>query len=209
MSADFALRNADGYGVVSSTELYAGKIFSLRSDQVKMADGSISKREIVSHPGAVAVLALDAEDQVVLIEQYRHSAAGYLWELPAGLLDVPGEPALGAAQRELTEEVGLVAAQWHTLVDLRTAVGFSDEAVRVFLARDLSAATDKSFLAEGEEADIVVRRMPLAECVAACMRGEIENSLAVAGILATALALPGGLQQLRPASAPWAAQKTS
>lgn len=207
MSADLTLRSATGYQVESSEEVYSGAIFSLRADQVRMPDGHIARRDLVEHPGAVAVVALDDDDNVVLIEQYRHSAAAYLWELPAGILDHPGEVAIAAVQRELSEEVGLAAGQWWTLLDVRTAVGFSDEAVRIFLARDLRAAVDDGFVREGEEADMRVRHVPLAECVSAALDGRIENCLAAAGVLATKAALAAGLDSLRPADAPWPSQK--
>lgn len=207
MSEDLTLRLAGAYRVESSEQLYAGAIFSLRADQVRMPDGHVARRDLIEHPGAVAVVALDDEDRVVLIEQYRHSAAAYLWELPAGILDHPGEVALAAVQRELSEEVGLAAARWWTLLDVRTAVGFSDEAVRIFLARDLSAAADGGFVREGEEADMRILHVPLEECVAAALDGRIENSLAAAGVLATQVALSAGLDTLRPADAPWPSQK--
>lgn len=207
MSEDLTLRSATGYQVESTEEVYTGAIFSLRADQVRMPDGHVARRDLVEHPGAVAVVALDDDDHVVLIEQYRHSAAAYLWELPAGILDHPGEVALDAGQRELSEEVGLAAGQWWTLLDVRTAVGFSDEAVRIFLARDLRAAVDEAFVREGEEADMRVRHVPLAECVAAALDGRIENCLAAAGVLATKVALAAGLDSLRPPDAPWPSQK--
>lgn len=207
MAPDLRTTPAPAYSVESSEELYRGKIFTLRSDRVRMADGTVATREIVDHPGAVGIVALDGDDRVVLIRQYRHSAAGYLWELPAGLLDVPDEPAQRAAARELHEEVGLTAATWHTLVDLRTAVGFSDEAVRVFLARDLAEVpADERYVGEGEEGDLTVERVPLDEAVAATLTGDLENSIAVAGVLAAAWARGRGWAGLRPADAPWPAR---
>src|SRR4051794_19341062 len=98
-----------------------------------MPDGSQAFREIVDHPGAVGVLALDSQERVVLVNQYRHAVGRRLDELPAGLLDIAGEPALVAAQRELAEEAGLAAGQWDVLLDLHTSPGFSAEAIRIFL----------------------------------------------------------------------------
>ncbi len=134
-----------GYTVEGSEEIYAGAIFSLHKDTVRMPDGQIAVREIVVHPGAAVVVALDEHECVVLIRQYRHPVRDYLWELPAGLLDVQGEAAHRSAARELAEEAGLIARRWDTLLDLRSSPGFSDEAVRVYLARDLSdvAAADR------------------------------------------------------------------
>jgi hypothetical protein len=108
----------DRYPVLASTRQFEGRVISLRTDEVRMSDGTVVTREIVEHPGAVGVVALDDREQVVLVNQYRHPVGRYLDELPAGLLDVAGEPAVVAAQRELKEETGLAAAEWHVLIDL-------------------------------------------------------------------------------------------
>ena len=127
----------DQYEVLDSQRLFTGRVISLRTDEVRMSDGSVSTREIVEHPGAVAIVALDDDDNVVLVRQYRHPVGEYVVELPAGLLDVDGESALAAAQRELFEEAALTASDWDLLVDLLPSPGMSDEAIRVFLARGL------------------------------------------------------------------------
>lgn len=120
------------FETLASETVYVGKIFALRADEVSMPGGTSARREVVEHYGAVAVVALDDDGNVVLVYQYRHPLGRRLWELPAGLLDLGGEPPEVTAARELKEEVGLAAARWRVLVDLDSAPGFSDESVRIF-----------------------------------------------------------------------------
>lgn len=174
MSHDFAVKD--------SQLLIDAPIVALRRDTLAMPGGRDAKREIVEHFGAVAVVALDAEGRVAMVEQYRHSVRRRLLELPAGLLDFYQEPELETAKRELQEEAGLAASEWGVLVDLVTSPGFAEEAVRVFIARGLTQVERPA--AEDEEADMDLRWLPLAEAREAVMRGEIVNSIAVAGILA-------------------------
>ncbi|WP_153506512.1 NUDIX domain-containing protein [Cumulibacter manganitolerans] len=198
-------RPSDGYVVERSDTRYAGRILGVREDHVRFPDGSTARRDVVTHGGAVGVVALDEDGGVVLIEQYRPAVRRFLWELPAGILDVDGEHAVEAAQRELAEEVGLRAERWDTLVDLVSAAGFCEERVRVYLARDLhDAPVPDGFVRENEEADLIVRRVPLADCVRAVHDGTIINSLAVAGLLAASRAVEDP-SLLRPATAPWPA----
>ena len=123
--------------VVSSAELLRGRLVTVRTDKVRMPDNDLAEREVVIHPGAVAVLALDDADQVLLIRQYRHPVGRLLWEIPAGLRDVAGEPPWATARRELLEEAGYRARDWRLLADYYSSPGFSTERLRVFLARDL------------------------------------------------------------------------
>lgn len=189
------------FTTVSSQDLYRGKVLALRADEVAMPDDEVARREVVEHFGAVAILALDEQDQVVLIHQYRHPLGHRLWELPAGLLDEPGEAPVAAAARELAEEVGLSAGRWEVLVDVAASPGFSDEVVRVFLARDLASA-DREQPVGDEEADLVVRRIALAEAVRMVLAGEVVNSSSAAGILAAQVVLSGA-GVTRPSDAPW------
>ena len=198
--------SADQYQVLASTHQFRGRVISLRTDELRMSDGAVATREIVEHPGAVGVVALDEDDRVVLVNQYRHPVGRYLDELPAGLLDIPGEPALIAAQRELKEETGLAAAEWHVLVDLFTSPGMTNEAIRVFLARDLADAPGEQFVPEHEEITLTVSRVPLDEAVARALSGELTNAAAVAGVCAAAAARTDGWRALRPADAPWSGQ---
>ena len=191
------------YTIRSAVPQYHGRVVTLRLDTIEMPDGSQALREVVEHPGAVGVVALDDEGRVVLVNQYRHPIGRRLDELPAGLLDVAGEPALAAAQRELAEEAGLAASQWDVLLDLHTSPGFSAEVIRLFLARGLCPAVAEGFVAEHEELSLTSFRQPLDECVRRVLAGEITNAAAVAGILAAAVARAAGWAGLRPADAPW------
>ena len=183
----------------SSEIVYAGKILALRLDEVQMPGGVSARREVVEHFGAVAVVALDDDDRVAMVYQYRHPVGRRLWELPAGLLDVGGEAPVLTAARELHEEAGLAAENWSVLVDIVTSPGFSDESVRVFLATGLSEIERPE--AEHEEADLKLDWLPLAEAVQRVLAGEIVNSLAVAGILAANAV--SDRTSLRTADSPW------
>ncbi|GGK32352.1 NUDIX domain-containing protein [Nocardia camponoti] len=194
------------FETVGSNLLYSGAIVALRKDQVRMPDGRVADREIIEHHGAVAVLALDEFDNVVLIRQYRHPVRSRLLELPAGLLDIAGEDPLTAAKRELAEETGLAASDWSVLVDVALSPGFTDEALRVFFATGLSETHQPE--PEHEEADLQLVRMPLEEAVRAALTGDIVNATAVAGVLAFAAARANGVE-LRPADAPWPGQPTA
>ncbi|WP_329016682.1 NUDIX hydrolase [Streptomyces sp. NBC_00690] len=192
---------------VTATEVpFQGKKTSVRTDEVVMPDGSVVRRDYQVHPGSVAVLALDAEDRVVVLRQYRHPVRQRLWEIPAGLLDVPGENPLHAAQRELYEEAHIKAEQWWVLTDVYTTPGGCDEAVRIFLARDLSEAEGQRFEVSEEEADMELARVPLPELVHGALAGRLHNNCLVVGVLAVAAALSAGLDTLRPADAPWPAR---
>lgn len=193
------------FETLASETVYVGKIFALRADEVSMPGGVSARREVVEHFGAVAVVALDDDGNVVLVYQYRHPVGRRLWELPAGLLDMGGEPPEHSAARELEEEAGLAAAHWRVLVDVVSAPGFSDESVRIFLATGLTDIGRPE--AHDEEADMVVERIPLAAAASRVFSGEIVNSLAVAGILA-AHAAPD-TESLRPVDAPWPDRPTS
>jgi len=194
-----------GYEVLGSEPIFRGHVIGLRRDQVRMSDGSVVDREVVEHPGAVGIVAVDDEGCVLLVNQYRHPLLKRLDELPAGLLDKDGEPPLDAAHRELSEEAGVRAAEWHVLVDLNPSPGMSDEAIRIYLARGIEPA-DEHFSPEHEEIDLTVSRVPLDTAVERALRGDITNAAAVAGILAAYIARGEGWARLRPADAPWPGQ---
>ncbi len=198
------MSDAGEYRVTGTEWFFRGKIISLHRDTLTMPDGSTADREIVDHQGAVAVVAIDADDHVVLVNQYRLAVRRRLDELPAGLLDVTDESALSAAQRELAEEASLQAGRWDVLLDLVTSPGFSNEAIRVFLARELSHAADPGgFVREHEEVAMTVTRVPLTEAVARVRAGEITNAAAVAGLLAAEVARSHGWAGLRPTDIAW------
>ncbi|WP_280247474.1 NUDIX hydrolase [Nocardia abscessus] len=194
------------FEIVSGATVYSGAILALRLDQVRMPGGRVVEREVIEHHGAVAVAAIDDDDNVVLINQYRHPIGRRLLELPAGLLDLPGEDPLLAARRELAEETGLAAREWAVLVDVALSPGFTDEALRVYLARDLYETERPE--PELEEADLEVVRMPVEAAVRAALAGEVVNATAVAGVLALAAARAGGIEP-RPPDAPWEGQPTA
>ena len=195
------------FSTVSSRIVYTGHVMSLRVDQVRMPGGEVKDREVIEQPGAVGVVALDEAGRVVLIRQYRHPVSDWLIELPAGLLDVPHEPGRLTAARELAEEAALTAGRWDLLIDLRNSPGLSQEAVRVYLARDLADVPDADrYVGADEETDLGVHRVDLDEAVAAVFTGEIQNSLAVAGLLAAAYARDHDWSTLRPADVPWPAR---
>ncbi|MFD5016382.1 NUDIX domain-containing protein [Streptomyces chartreusis] len=186
---------------------FVGNKTSVRTDDVVMPDGSVVRRDYQVHPGSVAVLALDGQDRVLLIRQYRHPVRHKLWEIPAGLLDIPGENPLHAAQRELYEEAHVKAEDWRVLTDVYTTPGGCDEAIRIFLARNLSEADGERFVVEDEEADMEHARVPVDELVRGVLAGELHNNCLVVGVLSLVAArASGGLDGLRPAGAPWPAR---
>ena len=195
---------AEEWPVVSSAERYRGKIINVHSDTIRSPDGNTAEREVVEHPGAVGVLALDESRRVLMIRQYRHPVGRLLWELPAGLRDVAGEPVLQTARRELLEETGYRAARWDVLVDYFSSPGIITERLRVFLARGLELApeAERDFVPENEEAHLLVEWVPLEEAVSLVLAGELHNSVAVMGILAAHTASADGFGSLRAADAP-------
>jgi 8-oxo-dGDP phosphatase len=158
----------------------------------------------VQHPGAVGVLVLDDADRVLLVHQYRHPVGMTLWELPAGLLDVDGEPPWLAAQRELAEEADLRAGQWYTLIDWLLSPGGTSEAFRCYLARDVSSVPDADLhTREGEEHEMPSAWFPLDDVRDAVLAGRLHNPSLVVGVLAACAARDAGWSTLRPVDAPW------
>ncbi|MGW6468557.1 NUDIX domain-containing protein [Streptomyces rubiginosohelvolus] len=193
--------------VTATVTPFTGNKTSVRTDQVVMPDGSVHGRDYQVHPGSVAVLAIDDEDRVIVLRQYRHPVRHRLWEIPAGLLDIPGENPLHAAQRELYEEAHVKAENWRVLTDVYTTPGGCDEAVRIFLARDLSEAEGERYAVAEEEADMEQARVPLDELVRSVVAGDLHNNCLVVGVLAlTAVRAGDGVYSLRPAEAPWPAR---
>ena len=189
------------FPVRSTTDIYSGRVMALRSDRVVMPGGRVATREILEHPGAVAVVALDAADRVMMLHQYRHAVRRRLWELPAGLLDVSGENPAVTAGRELAEEAGLAAQDWSVLLDVVPSPGFSDESVRVYLARDLSEV-GRPDMGDDEESDLELRWIALAEAVQLVFSGDVVNAVSVSGLLATQ-AVRAGEADPRPVDVAW------
>ncbi|MEV0619864.1 NUDIX hydrolase [Nonomuraea sp. NPDC050404] len=194
----------EAWDVVETRHRFKGHVIEVVTDTVRMPRDEVADRDYVVHPGSVAVLALDERNRVLMIRQYRHPTRQLMWELPAGIRDVAGEPLVTTAARELAEEAGYRADTWYTLVDLRSSPGMSDERIRVFLARGLTKIPDEEngFVQQHEEIDMPVEWVPLADAVEKALMGMIHNSPAVAGILAAYAASVEGFALLRPADAP-------
>lgn len=194
---------AETWPVIAQEELCGGKIVRIRRDIVRMPDGQDAGREVVEHPGAVAVVALDEQGQVLLIRQYRHPVSRQLWEIPAGLRDVAGEEPLLTARRELLEEAGYLAADWQVLADFFTSPGISSERLRVYLARGLTfvPGAEREYVPDHEEAHLVVEWAPLDVVVARFLAGELHNGVMAIGVLAAYAASKDGFV-LRDAEAP-------
>lgn len=185
MSDDGRARAADArFPVVESTVTHEGMMSTLRVDRVAMPGGRVASREVAQRPDAVAIVPLTADGEVVMLRQYRHPVGRYELEIPAGLLDVEGEGEADAAQRELVEEIGMTAGTLERLTRFWNSAGWSDEATTVFVGRDLrAAAPDDDFVAEAEEADMQVLRVPLDEAVALVRSGRITDAKTVIGLL--------------------------
>jgi ADP-ribose pyrophosphatase len=171
----------------------------VRRDRVTLPTGEVV-RDYVEHPGAVAIVALDDRERVFVLQQYRHPIGTHEWELPAGLLDVPGEPPVRCAQRELHEEADLVAGRWHHLLSYHSSPGGITEVLHLFLARDLSPVPeDERHVRTDEEAGMPTRWVPLSDLRAAVLAGEVGNAALIIGTLVTDEARRHGFADLEPA----------
>ena len=189
--------------VASSLQFRSGNVIDVRTDTVRMPSGDTTDRDVVVHPGAVGVIALDDQERVLFVQQYRHSVGHLCWEPPAGLLDEVGEDPLEAARRELFEEAHVRAERWDVLVDAFTSPGMTDEAVRIYLARDVRPAEGARHQGEHEEHDMPTRWVPLDDAVGSVLAGDVHNPMAAMGVLATVVARRDDYATLRPAQAPW------
>lgn len=167
--------------VVESRRVFEGRVWDVVSDRFDL-DGQEIVREYQEHPGAVAVLAEDADGRILLLRQYRHPIGYRDWELPAGILDVAGEDPLDAAQRELAEEADLQAEEWSPLCGFFSSPGGSSERIAVYRARGLNS-TGTRFERTAEEAGIELRFVPLADVVQAVLDGRLHNSILVIAVL--------------------------
>lgn len=171
---------------MESRVLYRGRYLTFRVDTIERADGSRSTRDIAGHPGAVAILALDADDRVLMVRQFRLAAGQALLEIPAGTLDTTDDGSVEdpdlAAPRELEEETGMRAGTWRLLGRFYTAPGFTEERMSLFLATDLRPAhADR--LSPDEDERLLVERLPWREAIAAVDRGEIQDAKSLVALL--------------------------
>jgi ADP-ribose pyrophosphatase len=163
---------------VAGDLVFDGKLLKVHRDIVRLPDGSQGEREYIRHPGAVAVVALFDDGKVLLERQFRYPHRREFIEIPAGKLE-PGEPHLDTAKRELLEETGYVAAEWTRLGVIHTAIGYTDEAIEIFLVKKLTQKSAKLDVGEFLE----VLKLPLEEAIAMIRDGRITDSKTVIGLL--------------------------
>ncbi|MGB3827941.1 MAG: NUDIX hydrolase [Ornithinimicrobium sp.] len=208
-SAEELVDRIEPQPVSSSETVMSGRIWDVLRDVVDLGEAGEVTREYVDHPGAVSVVALRVDpasgrEEVLLLQQYRHPVRSYEWELPAGLLDVPGEPGVEAAARELAEEADLRAQQWDLLSEYFSSPGGLNEAKRIYLARELSdVPPSERFEREAEERGMPVRWVDLDVAVQAILAGQMRNSAATIGLLAAYVSRSMQWSTLRRADEPW------
>jgi ADP-ribose pyrophosphatase len=174
------------FPVLAEEHRFTGAKWDIWSETVDI-DGHVVVRDVLRHPGAVAVAAVDDEGRLLLIRQYRHPVAAYMWEIPAGLLDQPGEDLLECARRELAEEAGVTAGSWSPLLELALSPGGTSERITIFLATDLTVDPgSREHTGEAEERELPQLWVTISEAKERCFDGSISNATAVAAILALA-----------------------
>lgn len=187
--------------VVSSEIEFHGRVWDIRRDEFRFGAATLT-REYVDHTGAVAILAMDEQDRVLLIKQYRHPIGARDWEIPAGLLDIDGESPVIGAQRELAEEADLVADEWNLLCDFATSPGGSNEVIRVYLARGLTP-TGSVYERSEEEAEIETRWVDLDDAVDSVLSRSVGNAILSLALLTAHASRARGWTTLGDADSPW------
>lgn len=162
--------------------VFPGKIIRVEHWQVALPNGEHALREVACHPGAAGIVALDDEGQVILVRQHRIAVGRLTMEIPAGKLDSPQEDPFVCAQRELSEETGLVADYWRKLTCLETTPGFCNERIHLYLATGLHQGASHP----DEDEFVAVSRMPLQDAVAKVMDGTLRDGKTIVGIMMTA-----------------------
>lgn len=164
-----------------SEEKFRGRVVRLTVESLELPNGYRADFEIVHHPGGAAIVALDDQQRVCLLHQYRPAAEGFVWELPAGRLE-PDEPAAETARRELREEAGCVAEHWHSLGESLSSPGVFDERIQLFLATGLTTVSDAREAFEVFEAHWI----PMDEALRRCESGAISDSKTCVGLMRAA-----------------------
>lgn len=167
-------------------EIHAGRVFRLIQEQVTLPNGIITSLEVIRHPGAAAVVALEQEDKVLLLRQYRHAVGAHIWEIPAGTIS-PGEEPMECARRELAEETGHLASEFQLLGETVPVPGYSDERIYIFLAKGLSAS--QQHLDQDEVLE--VHSIPLEQALAMVHAGQIQDAKTIVGLTLAHMALEG------------------
>ncbi|MEN9706525.1 MAG: hypothetical protein RIS31_91 [Actinomycetota bacterium] len=181
--------SSESISVEGRKTVYPGRIWDVVQDTFEF-NGQKLVRDYVAHPGAVAVVAVDELNRVLLVNQYRHAVASTLWELPAGLRDLDGEPLVETAKRELLEETGYVASEWSELISFYPSPGGLSEEIHVFVAKELTLAPS-DFVREGEESAMISEFFELSDVVNSILRSEIKNGPCALAVLAYAAKLAG------------------
>ena len=171
--------------ITSSKVVYEGAVWDIRKETFDLPEATGLVRDLMAHTGAVGIAVVDDQKRILLAQQYRHPVRARLWEVPAGLLDIPGEDPLVAAQRELAEEADVTAAHWKHLVSSWTTPGGNDEMIHIYLATGISAS-EAAHAREDEEADIRVEWVPLSDAADAVLAGRMHNGILSIGVLAAA-----------------------
>jgi ADP-ribose pyrophosphatase len=168
--------------VLTREKVYDGAIWDVVRESFEY-NGVVLQRDFVDHTGAVGIVAFNDSNEVMMIRQYRHAIRSLNWEIPAGLLDIPGEDPLVCAKRELAEEADLEASHWEFVMTLNTTPGGSNEFIQIYLATGLRPLSH-DYVREGEEADLEKRFVPLVDVIDAILQGKIRNQIAVTALLA-------------------------
>ena len=174
---------SDDVTLLTSKPVYPGKVVKLQIDRLALPDGTVTELEIIRHPGASAVLPIDADGRAVMLRQYRHAAGGWIHEVPAGKLD-PGESPEACAYREVAEETGFTVGTLEPLGWIWTTPGFTDEKIWLYVGRDLTPTAQQ--LDHDELLEVV--RLDLDEAIAMAARGEIQDAKTVCTLLRAAAA---------------------
>jgi ADP-ribose pyrophosphatase len=172
--------------IESVSEKFTGRVIQVNVERVRLPNGAVADLEIIHHPGGAAVVAIDEQQRVCLLRQFRHAAGGWLWELPAGKID-NREPPLQTAQRELAEEAGVTATSWESLADYVASPGVFTEVVHLYLATGLRTGT-----AHSEEHEVLeVHWKPLHEVLRMAQSGELRDGKSVVAIFRAAARIAG------------------